>query len=149
MRGERLIGQALRHALLRRLPGGASRSTATRLGAAYADRDAARAADAAVPVERIDAPMLLIAGDADAMWPSVSMAAALAGRRGHRPTDRVLVLPGTGHFVSPPAGLASRSRPPVRAGGRPPPCRPRRMVNGLITGQRSGPTPSGTSWPGR
>ena len=103
MRGERLIGQALRHALLRRLPGGASRSTAMRLGAAYADRDAARAADAAIPAERIDARMLLIAGDADAMWPSVSMAAALAARRGHRPTDRLLVLPGTGHFVSPPA----------------------------------------------
>ena len=73
------------------------------LGAAFADRDVARAADAAIPVERIDAPMLLIAGEADAMWPSVSMAAALAARRGHRPTDRVLVLPGTGHFVSPPA----------------------------------------------
>jgi alpha-beta hydrolase superfamily lysophospholipase len=103
MRSERLIGQALRHALLRRLPGGASRSTAMRLGAAYADRDVARAAEAAIPVERIDAPMLLIAGDSDAMWPSVSMAAALAARRGHRPTDRMLVLPGTGHFVSPPA----------------------------------------------
>ena len=103
MRGERLIGQALRHALLRRLPGGASRSTAMRLGAAYADRDVARAAEAAIPVERIDAPMLLIAGDADAVWPSVSMAAALAARRGHRPTDQLLVLPGIGHFVSPPA----------------------------------------------
>ena len=103
MRGERLVGQVLRHALLRRLPGGASRSTAMRLDVAYSDRNAARATDAAIPVERIDAPMLLIAGDADVMWPSVSMAAALAARRGHRPTDRLLVLPGTGHFVSPPA----------------------------------------------
>jgi dienelactone hydrolase len=103
MHGERLIGQALRHGLMRRLPGGASRSTAMRLGAAYRDRDPARAAAAAIPVERIDAPMLLIAGDSDVMWPSVSMAAALVARRGHRPTDRLLVLPGTGHFVSPPA----------------------------------------------
>jgi hypothetical protein len=47
--------------------------------------------------------MLLIAGDSDVMWPSVSMAAALAARRGYRTSDRLLVLPGTGHFVSPPA----------------------------------------------
>ena len=103
MRGERIIGQVLKHALLRRLPGGASRSTALRLTAAYTDRNVARAAEAAIPVERIDAPMLLIAGDSDVMWPSVSMAAGLAARRGHRTTDRLLVLPGTGHYVMSPA----------------------------------------------
>jgi dienelactone hydrolase len=120
MRGERLIGQALRHALLRRLLGGASRSTAMRLGAVYSDRNRARAAEAAIPVERIDAPMLLIAGDADAMWPSVSMAAALAARRGHRPTDRLLVLPGTGHFVAPPATPTTVDRnADLVSGGRP------------------------------
>ncbi len=127
MRGERLIGQALRHALWRRLPGGASRSTAMRLGAAYRDRDPARAAAAAIPVERIDAPMLLIAGDSDAMWPSVSMAAALVARRGHRTGDRLLVLPGTGHFVSAPgtpttvdrnADLVSGGTPEATAHGQ-------------------------------
>lgn len=103
MHGERLLGQVVRRALLRRLPGGPARSTALRLHTAYSNRDPARAAAAVLPVERIDAPMLLIAGDADAMWPSVPMAAALAARRNHRPTDRLLVLPGTGHFVAQPA----------------------------------------------
>ena len=54
--------------------------------------------------------MLLIAGDADEMWPSVSMAAALAARRKHRSTDRLLVLPGTGHFVAQPASPTTVDR---------------------------------------
>jgi dienelactone hydrolase len=103
LRGERLVGQMLQHAVRRRLPGGKGRSTALRLLPAYSNRDESKAAAAAIPVERIDAPMLLVAGDADAMWPSVTMAAALAARRGHHPADRLLVLPGTGHFVSQPA----------------------------------------------
>lgn len=56
------------------------------------------AASAGFAVERVDAPLLLLAGDDDEVWPSAEMAAAMAERRGTRPTDRLVVLPGTGHI---------------------------------------------------
>jgi dienelactone hydrolase len=60
----------------------------------YADR--ARAA--AVPVEEAEADILLVAGGADAMWPSVPFAEELAARR--RAFDlpvRVITHPDAGH----------------------------------------------------
>jgi BAAT / Acyl-CoA thioester hydrolase C terminal len=107
MHGERLIGQMLSSALMRRLPG-RRRSTAMRLYPAF-DRtkdDPAAVAAATIPVERIDAPMLLIAGTGDAMWPSPAMARSILQRRrehGAGKDDELLVLPDTGHFIRPPA----------------------------------------------
>lgn len=107
MHGERLIGQMLSHALLRLVPG-RRRSTAMRLYPAY-DRtkaDPATVAAATIPVEHIAAPMLLVAGTGDAMWPSAAMARSIADRRrehGVGGDDELLVLPDTGHFIRPPA----------------------------------------------
>lgn len=56
---------------------------------------------AAIPIERIAAPVLLICGENDAMWPSCPMARqveARAGRSGH-PKVTVLVYPNAGHAV--------------------------------------------------
>jgi alpha-beta hydrolase superfamily lysophospholipase len=107
IRGERLVGQMLFHALTRRLPG-RRRSTAMRLYPAF-DRtkdDPTTVAAAVIPVERIAVPMLLVAGTGDAMWPSPEMARAIVERRrehGAGQDDELLVLPDTGHFIRPPA----------------------------------------------
>ena len=107
MHGERLVGQLLFHAFRRRLPG-RRRSTAMRLYPAF-DRtkdDPTAVAAAAIPVERIAAPMLLIAGTGDAMWPSPAMARSIVERRrehGVGQDDELLVLPDAGHFIRPPA----------------------------------------------
>jgi dienelactone hydrolase len=106
LRGDKLIGQMLRNALARRLSRG-PRSSALRLLPAYS---AALArvdvvTSAALPVERIAAPLLAIAGTDDAMWPSATMAEALIQRRRAHDAgdgDRFLVLPGAGHFLRPP-----------------------------------------------
>lgn len=107
IKGERLLGQVLRNAVARRLPGG-PRSTALRLFDAYDQgrQDDAAVAAAAIPVERIDAPLLVVAGAADAMWPSTTMADAIAARRrehGVDGRDRRVTLPDAGHFSRPPA----------------------------------------------
>jgi alpha-beta hydrolase superfamily lysophospholipase len=114
MHGERLLGQVLSHAVLRRLPGPA-RSTAMRLHPAYDrtkdDPSAVRAAT--ISVEDIAAPLLVVAGTADAMWPSETMARAIAARRrahGVDSRDQLVVLPDTGHFVRPPATPSTADR---------------------------------------
>lgn len=56
---------------------------------------------AAIPVERIAAPVLLVCGEDDTMWPSCSMARQLemrATRFGH-PRVTVLAYPNAGHAV--------------------------------------------------
>ncbi len=58
---------------------------------------------AAIRVERIDAPILFVTGDADATWPASEMAAALLQRRSERDYDDALLhFPDTGHRVSLP-----------------------------------------------
>lgn len=107
MHGERLVGQMLSQGLKRLLPG-RRHSSAMRLYPAY-DRtkdDPTAIAAAAIPVERIAAPMLLVAGTGDAMWPSPAMARSITQRRrehGVGQDDELLVLPDTGHFIRPPA----------------------------------------------
>lgn len=46
--------------------------------------------------------MLVVAGESDAMWPSAEMARALLSRRPERSGDRLVLLPGAGHFLRPP-----------------------------------------------
>jgi len=106
IRGEKLLGQMLRTRLgwlFSRRP----RSGALEVLPAYrAGLDASAAvAAAAIPIERINAPVLAVAGEADAMWPSARMAQALVDRRrqhGGHAADRLLLLPGAGHFLRPP-----------------------------------------------
>ena len=106
IRGDKLIGQMVRSALARRLTR-RPRSSALRLlpafAAALARPDAV--APALLPVERIPAPLLAVAGTDDAMWPSELMARALIERRrvhGVGGVDELVLLPGAGHFVRPP-----------------------------------------------
>ncbi|WP_072805587.1 alpha/beta hydrolase [Rhodococcoides yunnanense] len=103
IRAERLIGQMIFGAV-GRMFSTTPRSRALSLRPAYAaglrDTDAVEAAT--IPVEKIDAPLLAIAGVADASYPADRMARALIARR-RRDTDRLLVLPNAGHFLRPPA----------------------------------------------
>lgn len=52
-------------------------------------------------MERIAAPLLLVAGTDDVMWPSTAMAEQIRTRRDN-PADRYLALPDAGHFLRPP-----------------------------------------------
>lgn len=105
VRGEKLIGQMVRNAVVRRLSNRPT-SSALRLLPAYtgglANADAVAAA--VLPVARIAAPLLAVAGSDDAMWPSATMAQALIERRRVHGVgdDRLLLLPGAGHFLRPP-----------------------------------------------
>jgi hypothetical protein len=108
VRGELLLGQIIGNAIRRRLPG-RPRSDALRLLPAYrVGLEKAKPAQldpAALPVEQIESPLLLIAGEADEMWPAATMAQAIMTRRREhgRTGDRLVSLPGTGHFIGPPS----------------------------------------------
>ena len=83
-----------------------------RLRSAYARRlDRGIPEEAKIPVERLKAPLLLISGTDDQMWPSTRMAGEIVKRlQAHGMGDRVhhLVLEGAGHL------LFYGYRPPVR-----------------------------------
>jgi hypothetical protein len=57
--------------------------------------------EALIPVERISAPILLICGEADALWPSCAMARQVRdrARRHGRPPVTLLAYPDAGHSV--------------------------------------------------
>jgi dienelactone hydrolase len=108
VRGDKVLGQLVRTRLAR-LVTRRPRSAALGLLAAYraglADRDSVGAA--AIAVERVAAPVPAAAGTADAMWPSGQMAQELLDRRRragapHGSGDRLVLLPGAGHFLRPP-----------------------------------------------
>jgi dienelactone hydrolase len=104
MRTERLLpqvlGNALRTRLLRR-----ARSTGLRLYPAFraALDDSASVERAAIRVERIQAPLLLLSGDDDEVWPASRMAADLLRRRAAMTAaDEHHAYAGAGHFLRPP-----------------------------------------------
>jgi len=106
IRGEKLLPQMVGHTL-RRLVSRRPRPTALRMREAYAAglADEAAVAAAAIPVERIAAPLLLISGDADAMWPGSDMAEAILARRrdaGVGERDEHLRCHDAGHFLRTP-----------------------------------------------
>jgi dienelactone hydrolase len=88
-------------------------------------RSAEAVAVAAIPVERIDGPVMLVAGDADDLWPSGEMArqvrdrvAAVPGRVG----DVVLIYVGAGHRIGKsflPAGSTRVAGGRLETGGTP------------------------------
>lgn len=103
IRAERLVGQIVKRTVGRLFsPSPTSRALSLRPAYSAGLRDDEAVARAVIPVEKIDAPMLAIAGVADASYPADRMARALIARR-HRDTDRLLVLPNAGHFLRPPA----------------------------------------------
>lgn len=100
--GERVLGQILRHAVLDRF----ARHPvphALRLHDAYAKglSDSTAVAAAAIPVENIRCPLLLLSGTADDMWPSGQMANAIMSRR-QRSDDVHMSFENAGHFLRPP-----------------------------------------------
>ena len=100
VRRDKLFAQAVPHAVvdrLRRRP----RSRALQLRPAYAAGLAHHPVDAEIPAERIEAPLLLLAGEDDQVWPSVDMATRLLDRRA-RAEDRLLAFPDAGHLLQPP-----------------------------------------------
>lgn len=74
---------------------------------------------ATIPVERIAAPLLLIAGEDDRMWPSADMARRIAERRKSR-RDRVMIFPRAGHLIGKtyaPAGSTRVGGGRIESGG--------------------------------
>lgn len=68
--------------------------------------DPAACAAAAIPVERIAGPVLLVSGEEDALWPSVRMGEMIMARlraHGHPYPDRHLRYPGAGHLIGIPS----------------------------------------------
>jgi hypothetical protein len=100
--GTKLLAQMLVENPLRRLVGHAPELHTLSAYAAGLARP--EAAAAALAVERCSAPMLLVAGADDEVWPAAEMAQAIVARRG-RADDRLLVFPETGHISLRPPGL--------------------------------------------
>jgi hypothetical protein len=76
--------------------------------------DADARPETAIPVERIEGPILLISGDADALFPSVTFAGRIVARleaAGFAHEVQNLVYPGAGHvvFVGAPDSPMARS----------------------------------------
>ena len=82
-------------------------------------RHAEEAAAAAIPVERIDGDVVLVAGEDDQVWPAADFARAIAARRtSHGRTTVVVTHPGAGHRVVLPGEVpVERGRAMVRGGG--------------------------------
>jgi BAAT / Acyl-CoA thioester hydrolase C terminal len=104
--GQLLLPEILLHAIrgaVARRP--VARALHMRKAYARGLRDPAAVERAAIPVERINAPLLVLSGRDDAMWPSDQMAEQLLGRRrqhGVAAADRQVTFPGAGHFLRPP-----------------------------------------------
>jgi dienelactone hydrolase len=104
--GERLIPEIVRHKIMERFSRH-PRPKALHLHPAYEpslrDRDAVT--QAAIPVERIDCPLLVVSGDADEMWPAREMSESIIEQRrsdGVGAEDRHLRFADAGHFIRPP-----------------------------------------------
>nr|BFD81428.1 acyl-CoA thioester hydrolase/BAAT C-terminal domain-containing protein [Streptomyces sp. Xyl84] len=81
---------------------------------------AARAAAAAIPVERTAARVVLVAGGADAMWPSLTYAGELQRRlRAHGREATVVGAPRAGHHPLLPGEPALAGEPLYALGGDP------------------------------
>lgn len=76
--------------------------------------EAARHPEAAIPVERIAAPVLLLCGEEDKLWPSCPMARAVKARRDEAAgalATTLLAYPDAGHFGVGPALPEGRDVP--------------------------------------
>lgn len=90
----------------------------------YRMRDPAVRAAAAIPVERIRGPIMLIAGDADQLWPSGEMAREIEARRRAAGSgeDRLRIYPAAGHRIPKghlPAGSTRAAGGRLETGGDP------------------------------
>ncbi|ASO19159.1 dienelactone hydrolase [Actinoalloteichus hoggarensis] len=97
-----MLGQAIRHRVTRH-----PRPTALHLRSSYAAglRSLAEVERAAIPVERVDAPLLLLCGADDQLWPAGEMARTMVERRGTHSVgheDETRTFADAGHFLRPP-----------------------------------------------
>lgn len=100
MRGEKLAGQAFANALRGLFAHPHPLKTLPAYEEALRDGEASR--PAAIPAERVAAPLLLLAGDSDPVWPSVAMSQAILERRkkaGVGQGDELAVYPEAGHLT--------------------------------------------------
>jgi hypothetical protein len=101
VRSGALTSQLVRNAWWASRDAAAHRPTLIRLRPAYEAGlrgPATGAADARIPAEQADGPLLLVTGTEDAVWPSGPMAQEVLGRR-LRPSDQHLSCRGAGHLV--------------------------------------------------
>lgn len=105
MHGERILPELVKHSLLDRLSRH-PRPHALHMMPAYAPslRKSDEVERAAIAVDKIDCPLLMLSGEDDQMWPAARMAEMIAGRRqaGVDSDDRYLAFAGAGHFLRPP-----------------------------------------------
>lgn len=77
------------------------------------------APDTRIPVERIQAPVLVTGGGKDGLWPSAEMAEEVARHRRACPYgkgDEVLIYPDAGHGLEPPYGSVIDDGPFINGG---------------------------------
>jgi dienelactone hydrolase len=123
VRAERLLGQVTMNMVRRSLLAGrSSMAMATTKAYEAGLRDHHAVADAAIPVERIDCPILAIAGTNDRCYPAAEMARAIIDRRIRLAADRcaddeLLIYPRVGHFIRPPAVPTTVTRSAGLIGG--------------------------------
>lgn len=101
VRSGALMPQLVRNAWKAARDADAHRPTLLRLRPAYESGlrgPTTGAADARIPGERADCPLLLVTGTEDAVWPSGSMAQEVLGRR-LSPADQHLSFLGAGHLI--------------------------------------------------
>lgn len=72
----------------------------------------------AIAAERVGAPVLLVAGGQDALWPSPTMSQAIGVRRS-RADDVLLTLEGSGHLISLGPGPVATRVGGIALGGEP------------------------------
>jgi dienelactone hydrolase len=91
----------------------------------YRMRDPEVVAKAAIPVERINGPIMLVVGGADELWPSGEMARQIRERRAgaaHRAGDTTFIYPRAGHRIGKsylPAGSTRVAGGRLETGGTP------------------------------
>jgi bile acid acyltransferase/acyl-CoA thioester hydrolase-like protein len=97
VRSGELMGQLVRNAWRIGRDRAAHRPTLLRLRAAYA-AGLAHGTAGELAAERVEAPLLLLTGSEDAVWPSEEMAEAILARRANG-ADRHVRFAGAGHLI--------------------------------------------------
>lgn len=94
--GRAVLSELAREAIRRRGRGGPAAMHLTRAYAPALERPADP--DTVIAVERIAAPLLLVAGEDDQVWPSAEMARRILARRTGQ-DDELVSYPGAGHLL--------------------------------------------------
>lgn len=108
---ERLLGQVIVN-VVHRVLGGRPRPLRTLAGYEAGLRQRS-VDDATIPVERIAAPLLLIASRDDQVWPAAAMAEGILTRRhgsAFAEQDRLVVFPDAGHMTLHVPGIPTTGR---------------------------------------